>query len=58
VSEPSSESDSAKAMEIPAPIDAARPTRNKSPLLCVAKAAAKSGARVETEPSISPPRPG
>ncbi len=55
---PSSESASAKAILIPAPIEAARPTRNVDQLLCVAKAAAKSGASVETEPSINPARPG
>ena len=34
------------------------PTRNVSQVLWVAKAAANSGASVETEPSISPTRPG
>src|SRR5262245_62643728 len=58
VSEPSSESASAKPMEMPAPTDAASPTRNVSHVLWVAKAAANSGASVETEPSISPARPG
>src|SRR6266851_1485971 len=52
VSEPSSESPSEKAIEIPAPIEAASPTRNASQLLCEAKAAANSGASVETDPSI------
>src|SRR6516162_1259208 len=37
---------------------AASPTRNVFQLLCVANAAAKSGASVETEPSISPASPG
>src|SRR5712671_2615514 len=45
-------------MEMPAPTEAASPTRNVCHVLCVANAAAKSGARVETEPSISPARPG
>ena len=36
----------------------ANPTRNASPLLCVASAAANNGASVETEPSINPARPG
>ena len=58
VSEPSSDSASAKPMLMPAPMDAARPTRKVSQLLCVAKAAANSGASVETEPSIRPARPG
>src|SRR5947208_1279134 len=58
VSEPSSESASAKPMEMPAPTDAASPTRNVSHVLWVAKAAAKSGASVDTEPSISPASPG
>jgi len=52
VSEPSSESASAKAIEIPAPTEAAKPTRKASHVLCVAKAAAKIGASVETEPSV------
>ena len=55
---PSSESASAKPMLIPAPTEEARPTRKASLLLCVAKAAAKSGASVDTEPSIRPARPG
>jgi len=58
VSEPSSESASAKPIEMPAPIEAATPTRKVSQVLCVANAAAKSGASVETEPSIRPARPG
>jgi len=58
VKDPSSESASAKPMEMPAPMDAASPTRKVDQLLCVANAAAKSGASVETEPSIKPARPG
>ena len=58
VSEPSSDNASAKAIEMPAPIAAASPTRKVDQVLCVAKAAANSGASVETEPSISPARPG
>src|SRR5688572_31546505 len=50
VSEPSSESASAKPMEMPAPTEAAIPTRNVSQVLWVAKAAANSGASVDTEP--------
>ena len=42
----------------PAPTEAAIPTRNVSQVLWVAKAAANNGARVETEPSISPASPG
>ena len=57
VSEPSSDSASAKPMLMPAPIEAARPTRKVCQLLCVAKAAANSGASVDTEPSMSPARP-
>jgi hypothetical protein len=57
-SEPSSDKASANPMLIPAPTDAARPTRNVGQFLCVAKAAAKSGASVETEPSIRPASPG
>ena len=45
-------------MLMPAPVEAASPTSSASWLLWVAKAAAKIGARVETEPSISPARPG
>src|SRR5439155_12085994 len=58
VSDPSSESPSEKAIEIPAPIEAASPTKNASQLLCDAKAAANSGASVDTEPSIKPASPG
>src|SRR6266550_3504169 len=58
VSDPSSDSDSANPIDIPAPNEAANPTRNASQLLCVAKAAAKSGASVETDPSINPASPG
>ena len=55
---PSSESASANPMLMPAPSEAAMPTRKASQLLRVAKAAAKTGASVETEPSIKPARPG
>ena len=48
---PSSDNASAKPMLMPAPLLAARPTRNVSQLLCVANAAANSGASVEIEPS-------
>ena len=58
VSEPSSDSASAKAIEMPAPTEAAMPTRKVAQVLWVAKAAANSGASVDTEPSISPARPG
>ena len=58
LSEPSSDSASAKPMEMPAPTEAAMPTRNVSQVWWVAKAAANSGASVDTEPSISPTRPG
>ena len=58
VSEPSSEAASAKPIEMPAPTDAAMPTRKVSQVLWVANAAANSGASVETEPSISPASPG
>src|SRR6266853_6416423 len=58
VSEPSSESDSANPIEIPAPTEAARPTRNASQVLCEAYAAANSGASVDTDPSINPASPG
>src|SRR5438132_12349866 len=54
VSDPSSDNASAKPMEMPAPIDAARPTRNASQLLRVANAAANTGASVDTDPSINP----
>src|ERR1700686_430044 len=57
VSDPSSDSASAKAIEMPAPTDAARPTRNAVQLLLVANAAANTGARVETDPSIRPDHP-
>ena len=55
---PSSESASAKPMLMPAPADAARPTRNASLELCVANAEANTGASVETDPSINPASPG
>ena len=42
----------------PAPIEAAKPTKNAAQLCLVANAAAKSGASVESEPSISPANPG
>ena len=58
VSAPSSLSASANPMLIPAPTLAANPTRNVSSELCVANAAANSGASVDTEPSISPASPG
>ena len=45
-------------MEMPAPMEAASPTRNVLHVEWVAKAAANTGARVETEPSISPTSPG
>src|SRR5580704_2286821 len=55
---PSSDSASAKPMLIPAPSDAANPTRNASQEFRVARAAANTGASVDTEPSMSPARPG
>ena len=55
---PSSDNASAKPMLMPAPSDAAIPTRKASQLFLVARAAANTGAKVETEPSISPARPG
>src|SRR3979490_2750145 len=58
VSEPSSERPSENAIEIPAPTAEAAPMRKTVRELCVAKAVAKMGARVETEPSIRPARPG
>src|SRR2546426_12841521 len=51
---PSSLRAPATPIEIPAPTLAAAPTRNASDELWVAKAAANSGASVETELSISP----
>ncbi len=45
---PSSESASAKPMVMPAPMEAAMPTRNAVQLLCEANAAANTGARVDT----------
>ena len=45
-------------MEMPAPTEAATPTRKVAQVFPVAKAAANSGASVETEPSMSPTRPG
>src|SRR5579875_2085543 len=55
---PSSERASAKPMLMPAPTEAASPTAKASWVLMVAKAVAKIGASVETEPSIRPARPG
>src|ERR1700722_11277663 len=55
---PSSERASANPILIPAPSEAAIPTRNAIRELWVAKAAAKTGANVDTDPSISPARPG
>ena len=49
---PSSYSVSAKPIEMPAPTDAARPTRKAFHGLWVANAAANTGASVDTEPSI------
>ena len=45
-------------MLMPAPVAEAIPTRNVVVELCVAKAVAKMGARVETDPSMRPARPG
>jgi hypothetical protein len=53
-----SDNASANPIEIPAPSAAARPTRNVAQVCRVAKAAANNGARVETERSINPARPG
>src|SRR5215472_6664782 len=50
---PSSDKASANPMLMPAPAEAAIPTRNASQLFCVAKAAANTGAKVETDPSIN-----
>ena len=55
---PSSCAASVKPIEMPAPTEAAVPTRKVVQVSCVAKAVAKIGARVETEPSISPASPG
>jgi hypothetical protein len=55
---PSSDATSVKPMEMPAPIEAASPTRKVDHVLWVAKAAAKIGASVDTEPSINPASPG
>jgi hypothetical protein len=43
---------------MPAPVAEAMPTRKAVNGLCVAKAVAKMGARVETDPSIKPDNPG
>jgi hypothetical protein len=56
-SRPSSDAASVKPIEIPAPTEAARPTRNVCHVSPVAKAAAKIGASVDTEPSINPASP-
>src|SRR5210317_905577 len=56
--DPSSDAASVKPMEIPAPTDAARPTKNVVQVSWVAKAVAKIGANVDTDPSISPANPG
>src|SRR5205809_1048633 len=58
VSSPLSESPSENAMLMPAPVAEAIPTRNVVVELCVAKAVAKMGARVETDPSMRRARPG
>ncbi len=58
VSSPWSERPSENAMEMPAPTAAAAPMRKTVRELCVAKAVAKMGASVETEPSMRPARPG
>jgi hypothetical protein len=58
VSDPSSESPSEKPMLIAAPTAAASPTRNVIRGSLVAMAVAKSGASVETDPSINPTRLG
>src|SRR5277367_6099261 len=58
VSEPSSDKASAKPMLMPAPIEAASPTRKVCQLWWVANAAANKGASDDTEPSINPASPG
>src|ERR1700733_9344515 len=55
---PLSDSASAKPIEMPAPTDAAIPTKNACHVLPEANAAANTGARVDTEPSINPANPG
>ena len=55
---PSSCAASVNPIEIPAPTDADNPTRKVCHVSCVANAAAKIGASVETEPSINPASPG
>ncbi len=45
-------------MEMPAPIEADRPTRSVVRVSWVANAVAKIGASVETDPSINPATPG
>ena len=58
VTSPLSDSASDSPMLMPAPTEAARPTKNAPWELCVSPAAANSGASVETEPSISPSSAG
>src|SRR5260370_24302012 len=58
VSEPSSDCDSENPIEIPAPTDAASPTRHAFHLFWKPKAAANTPARVELDPSIRPRTPG
>jgi len=58
VSLPSSLMASEKAILIAAPTDAETPTKKATLGLLVAKAAAKIGANVDTDPSISPRSPG
>ncbi len=55
---PSSERASDSPMLMPAPTEAARPTKKVLWALWVRPAVAKSGASVETEPSIRPSRAG
>ena len=55
---PSSCAASVNPIEMPAPTEAASPTTKVVQVECVAKAVAKIGASVETEPSIRPARPG
>lgn len=58
INSPVSESPSEKAMLIPAPTAAANPTKNAMRGSPVAKAVAKRGAKVETEPSMRPTKLG
>ena len=55
---PSSCAASVNPIEMPAPTEAARPTRNVVHELWVANAVANIGANVDTEPSINPASPG